>query len=102
MDNIILIIVDLFHYNIDEFDEEVVRNQVKYMGLVEILRIQKAGFAYRGKFEEFLDRYKSLCPDTWPDWRRQYTVSMEAVRRLVQYLGYTNEDYKFGKYGNAS
>lgn len=69
------------------------------MGLVEILHIRKAGFAYRGRFEEFLDRYKCLCLDTWPDWRQRYTEVVEAVRRLIQHLEYTeDEDFKIGKY----
>lgn len=73
------------------------------MGLVEILRIRKAGFAYRGQFEVFLNRYKSLCPDTWPDWKRRYGgVAVEAVKRLIEHLQYTNEDYKIGKYVNSS
>lgn len=79
---------------------EVVRNQVKYMGLVEILRIRKAGFAYRGKFEEFLNRYKSLCPDTWPDWKRRFATACDAVTRLIDHLGYTDEDCKIRKYGD--
>ncbi|XP_003247139.1 unconventional myosin IC [Acyrthosiphon pisum] len=82
----------------DNFDEEVISQQVKYMGLVEILRIRKAGFAYRGQFEVFLNRYKCLCPDTWPDWTRRFGgVAVDAVKRLIEHLQYTNEDYKIGK-----
>ncbi|XP_025411842.1 myosin-IB [Sipha flava] len=79
------------------FDVEVVRNQVKYMGLVEILHIRKAGFTYRGKLEEFLDRYKSLCPDTWPNWKGRFTTAGDAVARLIDHLEYTVEDCKIGK-----
>ncbi|XP_003248976.4 unconventional myosin-Ic-like [Acyrthosiphon pisum] len=87
----------------DNFDEEVISQQVKYMGLVEILRIRKAGFAYRGQFEVFLNRYKCLCPDTWPDWTRRFGgVAVDAVKRLIEHLQYTNEDYKIGKYVNSS
>jgi hypothetical protein len=82
------------------FDVEVVRNQVKYMGLVEILHIRKAGFTYRGKLEEFLDRYKSLCPDTWPNWKGRFTTAGDAVARLIDHLEYTVEDCKIGKYDN--
>jgi len=86
----------------DEFDEEVVRNQVNNMGLVEMLRIRKAGFAYRGKFEEFLNRYKSLCPDTWPDWKRRHGTAVDAVVQLIQHMGYTDKDFKIGKYAGKS
>lgn len=81
----------------DEFDDEVVKNQVKYMGLVEILRIRKAGFAFRENFDEFLNRYKSLCPDTWPHWTRCCANASEAVKRLIEHIGCTKDDYKIGK-----
>ncbi|KAI2656310.1 Unconventional myosin-Ic [Labeo rohita] len=50
------------------FDEVLIRHQVKYLGLMENLRVRRAGFAYRRRYETFLQRYKSLCPDTWPNW----------------------------------
>lgn len=38
------------------FDEVLVRHQVKYLGLMENLRVRRAGFAYRRRFEAFLQR----------------------------------------------
>ena len=38
------------------FDEVLVRHQVKYLGLMENLRVRRAGFAYRRHFEAFLQR----------------------------------------------
>ena len=38
------------------FAEELVRHQVKYLGLMENLRVRRAGFAYRRPFQTFLDR----------------------------------------------
>lgn len=40
------------------FDEALVRHQVKYLGLMEHLRVRRAGFAYRRKYEVFLKRYE--------------------------------------------
>lgn len=55
-------------------------HQVKYLGLMENLRVRRAGFAYRRTYEMFLERYKSLCPQTWPS----YTGSAkEGVRWVV-------------------
>ncbi|KAF5881627.1 unconventional myosin-Ih, partial [Clarias magur] len=76
------------------FDEVLVRHQVKYLGLMEHLRVRRAGFAYRRRYEEFLKRYKPLCPDTWPHWRG---VPAEGVERLVQHLGYQPDEYKMGR-----
>lgn len=39
-----------------KFDDTLVRHQVKYLGLMEHLRVRRAGFAYRRKYETFLDR----------------------------------------------
>ncbi|KAF4012188.1 hypothetical protein G4228_003766 [Cervus hanglu yarkandensis] len=40
------------------FDEVLIRHQVKYLGLMENLRVRRAGFAYRRKYEAFLQRTK--------------------------------------------
>ena len=36
--------------------EEIVRHQVKYLGLMENLRVRRAGFAYRRPYDIFLRR----------------------------------------------
>jgi hypothetical protein len=38
------------------FDEKIVLHQVKYLGLMENLRVRRAGFAYRRPYEVFLKR----------------------------------------------
>nr|XP_032802960.1 unconventional myosin-Ic-like [Petromyzon marinus] len=78
----------------DAFDDTVVRHQIKYLGLVESVRVRRAGFAYRRKYHFFLQRYKSLCPETWPHWRG---LPAEGVTKLVKYIGYEPEDYKMGR-----
>uniref|UniRef100_A0A674A592 Myosin IH n=1 Tax=Salmo trutta TaxID=8032 RepID=A0A674A592_SALTR len=76
------------------FDDVLVRHQVKYLGLMEHLRVRRAGFAYRRRYELFLQRYKPLCPATWPHWRG---VAAEGVEALVQHLGYLPDEYKMGR-----
>uniref|UniRef100_F1RGB7 Myosin IH n=1 Tax=Sus scrofa TaxID=9823 RepID=F1RGB7_PIG len=78
----------------NKFDDFLVRHQVKYLGLMEHLRVRRAGFAYRRKYEHFLQRYKSLCPDTWPHWHGR---PAEGVERLIKYIGYKPEEYKLGR-----
>ncbi|KTF72463.1 hypothetical protein cypCar_00034826 [Cyprinus carpio] len=77
-----------------KFDEVLVRHQVKYLGLMEHLRVRRAGFAYRRRYEVFLQRYKALCPATWPHWRG---VPAEGVEKLVQHLGYKPDEYKMDR-----
>ncbi|KAI6074313.1 Superoxide dismutase [Mn], mitochondrial [Aix galericulata] len=78
----------------DRFDEVLIRHQVKYLGLMENLRVRRAGFAYRRKYEVFLQRYKSLCPETWPTWDGR---PHDGVAVLVKHLGYKQEEYKMGR-----
>ncbi|XP_065890245.1 unconventional myosin-Ic-like [Dysidea avara] len=75
-------------------DEKIIFHQVKYLGLMENLRVRRAGFCYRRPFAVFLERYKSLCPKTWPTWRGN---DRDGIRELCTHLGYTSEQYKIGK-----
>ncbi|XP_054612452.1 unconventional myosin-Ih [Dunckerocampus dactyliophorus] len=76
------------------FDDVLVRHQVKYLGLMEHLRVRRAGFAYRRKYNIFLQRYKALCPDTWPNWKG---TAAEGVQCLIKHLGYKPDEYKMGR-----
>ncbi|XP_044757784.1 unconventional myosin IC isoform X2 [Coccinella septempunctata] len=76
------------------FDDELVQHQVQYLGLMENLRVRRAGFAYRRLYEKFLHRYKCLCKRTWPNYPGP---AKEGVQELVCSLGYSADDYKMGK-----
>ena len=45
------------------------RHQVAYLGLMENVRVRRAGYAYRQAYEPCLERYKMLCKQTWPHWK---------------------------------
>lgn len=77
-----------------QFDERIVHHQVKYLGLMENLRVRRAGFAYRRPYEVFLQRYKSLCPATWPSYSG---TAKDGVQTLVEYLQYEENDFRMGK-----
>nr|XP_055055414.1 unconventional myosin-Ih isoform X1 [Misgurnus anguillicaudatus] len=77
-----------------QFDDVTVRHQVKYLGLMEHLRVRRAGFAYRRRYEVFLKRYKALCPETWPHWKG---TPAEGVQLLIKHLGYKPDEYKMGR-----
>lgn len=48
-----------------DWDEKRVEHQVQYLGLLENVRVRRAGFAFRAPFARFLDRYKKLNKKTW-------------------------------------
>uniref|UniRef100_A0A8D2KSA2 Unconventional myosin-Ib n=1 Tax=Varanus komodoensis TaxID=61221 RepID=A0A8D2KSA2_VARKO len=51
------------------FNEALVCHQVRYLGLLENVRVRRAGYAFRQLYEPCLERYKMLCKQTWPHWR---------------------------------
>lgn len=78
----------------NRFDIELVRHQVKYLGLMENLRVRRAGFAYRRTFETFLERYKCLSKKTWPNWNGEPRAGVQII---AEELRYGPEDYRLGK-----
>nr|XP_027203316.1 myosin-IB-like [Dermatophagoides pteronyssinus] len=75
------------------FDEKIVCHQVQYLGLMENLRVRRAGFAYRRNFNDFLERYKCLCPKTWPYYEGSFR---DGVQELVDYFGFEPDEYRMG------
>lgn len=77
----------------NSFDKELIRHQVKYLGLMENLRVRRAGFAYRRDYEAFLKRYKCLSKKTWPHWTGN---AKDGVQALVNDLKFGPDDYRMG------
>ncbi|XP_036720016.1 unconventional myosin-Ig isoform X2 [Balaenoptera musculus] len=50
-----------------KLDEGHCRHQVAYLGLLENVRVRRAGFASRQPYSRFLLRYKMTCEYTWPN-----------------------------------
>ncbi|KAG8585671.1 hypothetical protein GDO81_005104 [Engystomops pustulosus] len=48
------------------FDDKLMEIQVRYLGLLENVRVRRAGYAYRQEYGSFLNRYKMLSKQTWP------------------------------------
>ncbi|CAG9863504.1 unnamed protein product [Phyllotreta striolata] len=76
------------------FNFDLVSHQVTYLGLMENLRVRRAGFAYRRDFTRFLKRYKCLSEDTWPNY---HGSAKDGVKLLVRTLGYQDDEYQMGK-----
>ncbi|EHB07973.1 Myosin-Ib [Heterocephalus glaber] len=51
------------------FNEGLVCHQIRYLGLLENVRVRRAGYAFRQAYEPCLERYKMLCKQTWPHWK---------------------------------
>uniref|UniRef100_A0A3P8WVG1 Unconventional myosin-Ib n=1 Tax=Cynoglossus semilaevis TaxID=244447 RepID=A0A3P8WVG1_CYNSE len=76
------------------FTESLVRHQVHYLGLMENVRVRRAGYAFRQPYEPCLERYKMLCKRTWPHWRGP---AREGVEVLMADLQVPGEEFSYGR-----
>lgn len=75
------------------FDDIRVEHQVRYLGLLENVRVRRAGFVHRQSYIKFLLRYKMLSQYTWPNFRGG--ADKDGVRVLLGEQNLLN-DTKFG------
>ena len=66
------------------FDEALIRHQVAYLGLLENIRVRRAGYAYRQDYALALARYKMLCPKTWPTWKGRPKDGVREILKVPQ------------------
>ncbi|CAH2281774.1 unconventional myosin-Ig [Pelobates cultripes] len=71
------------------FDDQRCRHQVEYLGLLENVRVRRAGFAYRQPYDRFLFRYKMTCEYTWPN--HLMGSDMEATKALIEQHEFQND-----------
>ncbi|XP_072104793.1 unconventional myosin-Ib-like [Mobula birostris] len=77
-----------------KFEEAVVQMQVKYLGLMENVRVRRAGYAYRHHYKPCLERYKMLCKQTWPNWKGN---DRDGIKTLLIELNIPQGEYTFGR-----
>lgn len=75
------------------FDDVRVEHQVRYLGLIENVRVRRAGFVHRQRYDTFLQRYKMISEYTWPNVRGGVK---EGVKTLLDEHNFS-KDVKFGK-----
>eukprot|EP01119_Soliformovum_irregulare_P017879 TRINITY_DN5376_c0_g2_i2.p1 TRINITY_DN5376_c0_g2~~TRINITY_DN5376_c0_g2_i2.p1 ORF type:complete len:1039 (+),score=347.18 TRINITY_DN5376_c0_g2_i2:84-3200(+) len=78
----------------DFFDEERVRHQVRYLGLMENVKVRRAGFAYRQIYQKFAHRYKMVAKSTWPRSGVDARGETDMIFREHQIK---SEEFRFGK-----
>uniref|UniRef100_H0UXH0 Unconventional myosin-Ib n=1 Tax=Cavia porcellus TaxID=10141 RepID=H0UXH0_CAVPO len=76
------------------FNEGLVCHQIRYLGLLENVRVRRAGYAFRQAYEPCLERYKMLCKQTWPHWKGPARSGVEV---LFNELEIPMEEYSFGR-----
>jgi myosin I len=80
-------------------DQQRVLHQCKYLGLLENIKVRRAGFAYRQEFYKFLNRFQLLSSKTWPaEWRGSDKSGCKAILKSVaRELKLTKEEVQLGK-----
>lgn len=75
-------------------DREIVKHQVRYLGLMENVRVRRAGYAFRQAYPQFLFRYKMLASETWPHWTGD---PKDGVQKILAAQNISKDEFTFGK-----
>ncbi|CCI42497.1 unnamed protein product [Albugo candida] len=74
------------------------KEQIRYLGLVENLRLGRKGYCYREAYTLFFQRYRILSNVTWPSFNfhsaRQATVALLSSQEVVWKKGTTSVKFE--------
>ncbi|CAL4124191.1 unnamed protein product, partial [Meganyctiphanes norvegica] len=77
-----------------DWDDQMVKHQVEYLGLKENIKVKRAGFAYRRPFNKFLQRYAILSNETWPSWHGD---AVQGIHVIMNTINMDRSQYQIGK-----
>ncbi|XP_076969615.1 unconventional myosin-VIIa isoform X5 [Tamandua tetradactyla] len=77
------------------FDRHLCVRQLRYSGMMETIRIRRAGYPIRYSFVEFVERYRVLLPGVMPAYK-QGDLQGTCQRMAEAVLG-THDDWQIGK-----
>ncbi|XP_077514551.1 unconventional myosin-VIIa ck isoform X2 [Amblyomma americanum] len=75
------------------FDRELCCKQLRYSGMMETIRIRRAGYPIRHTFREFVERYRFLIPGVGP----VHKVDCRAATARITAAVLGKADYQMGK-----
>uniref|UniRef100_A0A672LNU4 Myosin VIIA n=1 Tax=Sinocyclocheilus grahami TaxID=75366 RepID=A0A672LNU4_SINGR len=74
-----------------------VRQQLRYSGMMETIRIRRAGYPIRYTFAEFVDRYRVLMPGVKPANKQASLKHYWTSQRIVVSVLQRDGDWQIGK-----
>ncbi|XP_073346792.1 unconventional myosin-IXb isoform X2 [Pagrus major] len=72
------------------FDDELVRQQIKYTGILQMVHIQKSGYSAKYTFKEFVEKFRMLLP-------KGATGTPEHITALFERMELDKTTYQIGK-----
>uniref|UniRef100_A0A670ZDY7 Myosin VIIA n=1 Tax=Pseudonaja textilis TaxID=8673 RepID=A0A670ZDY7_PSETE len=77
------------------FDRELCVRQLRYSGMMETIRIRRAGYPIRYTFVEFVDRYRVLMPGVKPAYKQGDLHG--TCQRIAEAVLGKDDDWQIGK-----
>ncbi|XP_039600157.1 unconventional myosin-VIIa [Polypterus senegalus] len=77
------------------FDRELCVRQLRYSGMMETIRIRRAGYPIRYTFVEFVDRYRVLMPGVKPAYKQEDLRG--TCQRIAEAVLGKDDDWQIGK-----
>eukprot|EP00063_Salmo_salar_P095134 XP_014069969.1 PREDICTED: unconventional myosin-VIIa-like [Salmo salar] len=77
------------------FDRELCVRQLRYSGMMETIRIRRAGYPIRYTFVEFVDRYRVLMPGVKPAYKQEDLRG--TCQRIAEVVLGRDDDWQMGK-----
>ncbi|KAG8445369.1 hypothetical protein GDO86_010234 [Hymenochirus boettgeri] len=77
------------------FNRELCVRQLRYSGMMETIRIRKAGYPIRYNFSEFFHRYRTLLPIS--SLNRKKENNLQGCIDIIEAVIGKHEDWKVGK-----
>uniref|UniRef100_A0A674MSJ4 Myosin IXB n=1 Tax=Takifugu rubripes TaxID=31033 RepID=A0A674MSJ4_TAKRU len=72
------------------FDSELVLQQIKNMGITQMVHIQKSGYSAKYTFKEFVEKFRLLLP-------KGATEAPEHIKELFERMEINKSSYQIGK-----
>lgn len=79
------------HKHPNDYDNSLVLDQLKYLGMLDIIRIRKDGFPIHMSFEDFILRYHCLSKSRLPP------DAVKACRYLIENFNLPKTEWQLGK-----
>jgi myosin I len=82
----------------DYFEPDRVVHQIKYLGLLDNVKVRRSGFAHRAPFDKFIARYFLVSPRTSYAGQNTWNGSViDGCRACLEDAPVANEEWQIGK-----